>query len=67
MSHLSNTTVQKHEFFGAQPSSRSNSHIHTLGYPGVPRIPKMILGPQGIPRPHFENMWSCELDVDKKM
>ena len=24
-----NTTVQKHEFFGAQLSSQSNSHIHT--------------------------------------
>ena len=64
---FSNTTVQKHQFFGAQPSSQSNSHIHTPGYPGVPRIPKMILGPQGIPRPHFENMWSCGLDVAKKM
>ena len=26
---LFNTTVQKHQFFGAQPSSQSNSHIHT--------------------------------------
>ena len=26
---FSNTTVQKHSFFGAQPSSQSNSHIHT--------------------------------------
>ena len=26
---FSNTTVQKHQFFGAQLSSRSNSHIHT--------------------------------------
>ena len=26
---FSNTTVQKHQFFGAQPSSRSNTHIHT--------------------------------------
>ena len=25
----SNTTVQKHEFFCTQPSSQSNSHIHT--------------------------------------
>ena len=24
-----NTTVQKHQFFGAQPSSQSNFHIHT--------------------------------------
>ena len=27
---FSNTTVQKHQFFGAQFSSQSNSHIHTL-------------------------------------
>ena len=26
---FSRTTVQKHQFFGAQPSSQSNSHIHT--------------------------------------
>ena len=26
---FSSTTVQKHQFFGAQPSSQSNSHIHT--------------------------------------
>ena len=26
---FSNTTVQKHQFFHAQPSSQSNSHIHT--------------------------------------
>ena len=26
---FSNTTVQKHKFFGTQPSSQSNSHIHT--------------------------------------
>ena len=26
---FSNTTVQKHQFFGAQLSSRSNSHVHT--------------------------------------
>ena len=26
---FSNTTVQKHLFFSAQPSSQSNSHIHT--------------------------------------
>ena len=29
---FSNTTVQKHQFFGAQPSSQSNSHIHTGPY-----------------------------------
>ena len=26
---FSNATVQKHQFFGAQPSLQSNSHIHT--------------------------------------
>ena len=26
---FSNTTVQKHQFFGAQLSSQSNAHIHT--------------------------------------
>ena len=26
---FSNTTVQKHQFFSAQPSTQSNSHIHT--------------------------------------
>ena len=26
---FSNTTLQKHQFFGVQPSSQSNSHIHT--------------------------------------
>ena len=26
---FSSTTVQKHQFFGAQPSLWSNSHIHT--------------------------------------
>ena len=26
---FSNITVQKHQFFGTQPSSQSNSHIHT--------------------------------------
>ena len=26
---FSNATVQKHQFFSAQPSSQSNSHIHT--------------------------------------
>ena len=29
---FSNTTVQKHQFFGAQPSSQSNFHSHTWPY-----------------------------------
>ena len=35
LSVFSNTTVQKHQFFDAQPSSQSSSHIHTwpLGKP----------------------------------
>ena len=31
---FSNTTVQKHQFFSAQFSSQSNSHIHTWRSPG---------------------------------
>ena len=30
ISWISNTTVQKHQFFGTQLSLESNSHIHTL-------------------------------------
>ena len=29
LSRVFNTTVQKHQFFGTQPSSQFNSHIHT--------------------------------------
>ena len=29
LSRVFNTAVQKHQFFSAQPSSQSNSHIHT--------------------------------------
>ena len=35
---FSNTTVQKHQFFSAQPSSQSNSHIHTWPQE-KPRLP----------------------------
>jgi len=34
---FSNTTVQKHQFFGTQPSSQSNSHIHTWPQPWLDR------------------------------
>ena len=34
---FSNTTVQKHQFFGTQPFLWSNSHIHT-GLLGKPRL-----------------------------
>ena len=43
---FSNTTVQKHQFFGAQLSSQSNSHIHTwpsekpLPWPDGPLLAK---------------------------
>ena len=29
---FSNTTVQRRQFFGTQPSSQSNSHSHTLDH-----------------------------------
>ena len=32
---FSNTTVQKHQFFGAQLSSQSNSHIHRLPFSNI--------------------------------
>ena len=34
---FSNTTIWKHQFFGAQPSSWSNSHIH-IWLPGKPQL-----------------------------
>ena len=34
---FSNTTVQKHQFFGTQLSSQSNSHIHTWPLPWLDR------------------------------
>ena len=34
---FSSTTVWKHQFFGAQPSSWSNSHIH-IWLPGKPQL-----------------------------
>ena len=37
---FSNTTVQKHQFFSAQPSLWSNSHIHTW----LPEKPEFWLG-----------------------
>ena len=32
---FSNTTLQKHQFFGTQPSSQSNSHIHSKEWKGI--------------------------------
>ena len=42
---FSNTTVQKHQFFSAQPSSPSNSHIHTYH---VIKPAKWATGVQGL-------------------
>ena len=39
---FSNTTVQKHQFFGAQLSSQSNSHIHT--WPPLIMMPGIHFG-----------------------
>ena len=39
----SNTTVQKHQFFDAQPSSQSNSHIHTWPLKKVIALTKWTL------------------------
>ena len=41
---FSNTTVQKHQFFGVQPSSQSNSYIHWF------RVFKLLLKLLSIPR-----------------
>ena len=46
-----NTTVQKHQFFGAQPSVWSNSHIHTLiQFSSVAQSCLTLLQPHG-PQP----------------
>ena len=42
----SNTTVQNHQFFGAQLSSQSNSHIHTGGSRNRNGIPAFRQGHQ---------------------
>ena len=47
---FSNTTDQKHQFFGAQPSSQSNSHIHTLDK----NIPCVYSGLEA--SPHYNNL-----------
>ena len=42
---FSNTTVQKHQFFGAQLSSQSNSHIHRVSDAIQPSYPLFPLHP----------------------
>ena len=49
---FSNTTVQKHQFFGAQLSSQSNSHIHTW------LLEKPVYADANYPRLPFENRWN---------
>ena len=44
---FSNTTVQKHQFSGAQLSSQSNSHIHTW----------LLEGKHHFPISDFNNIW----------
>ena len=60
---FSNTTVQKHQFFGTQLSSQSNSHIHTwpqekpkpwLDRPFVGKVMSLLLNMLSIVgRPHL--------------
>ena len=40
---FSNTTVQKHQFFGTQPSSQSNSHIHRGTLKPLPWLDGLLL------------------------
>ena len=40
---FSNTTVQKHQFFGAQPSSQSNSHIALTRQTFVGKVMSLLL------------------------
>ena len=44
---FSNTTVQKHQFFGAQLSSQSNSHIHTWQHITVIQIFRIFVSNLG--------------------
>ena len=40
---FSNTTIQKHQFFSTQPSSQSNSHIHTWPLEKQPWLDEPLL------------------------
>ena len=58
LSRVFNTTVQKHQFFGAQPSLQSNSHIHTwlLEKPSVQLSHSVVsdsLRPHGLQHARF--------------
>ena len=58
---FSNTTVQKHQFFGTQLSSQSNSHIHTWPLEPSRNCWKGRLWEQGL---HVEYglwwIWRCQ-------
>ena len=64
---FSNITLQKHQFFGAQLSSQSNSHIHTwpLGksqpWPDGPLLAKKDLGALKLATPQFRSQSFCWL------
>ena len=46
---FSNTTIQKHQFFSAQPSSQSNSHIHMWSHTDIlKRVTRICLPMQEI-------------------
>ena len=45
---FSNTTVQKHQFFSAQPSSQSNSHVHRVSDAIQPSHPLLSPSPPAL-------------------
>ena len=57
---FSNTTVQKHQFFGTQPSSQSNSHIHTWPQEKTIEWERLEISSRKveIPREHFMQRWA---------
>ena len=59
---LLNTTVQKHQFFSAQPSSQSNSHIHT--WPLEKPYPQYHQQNDNFSNP---NSWNIEIYLKKNL
>ena len=59
---FSNTTVQRHQFFGAQPSSQSNSHIHT--WPQENSLNFLLIWPhKKLPQSSLYRTWTLTLYV----